>query len=89
MLDEKSKAEVLLRLKRIEGQVRGVEKMVDEKRYCIDILDQISAVKKALDGVAMSLVKTHVGTCVSTAIRADKGEKHIDELVETLGRWVK
>jgi DNA-binding FrmR family transcriptional regulator len=89
MLNDDSKKKVLLRLKKIGGQVRGLEKMVDEKRYCIDILDQISAVKKALDGVGMSLVKGHVQTCVANEIRSSGGTKKIDELVETLGRMVK
>lgn len=89
MLNDSSRSDVLMRLRKIEGQVRGVEKMVDENRYCIDVLNQISAVKKAMDGVAMSLVRAHVETCVSTAIRANKGHQPIDELIETLGRLVK
>lgn len=89
MLNDDSKKEVLLRLKKISGQIRGLEKMIDDKRYCIDILDQMSAVKKALDGAAMSLVKNHARTCVANEIRSGGGSKKIDELIETLGRLVK
>ena len=89
MLNDRSKKEAVVRLKRIGGQVRGLEKMVEDKRYCIDILDQIASVKKALDSLGMSLVKDHVETCVASEIRAGGGTKKISELVETRGRWVK
>lgn len=89
MLNEHSKKEALARLKKISGQVHGLEKMVEEKRYCVDILDQISAVKKALDGVAMSLVKNHVETCVVQEIRSKGSTRKIEELIHTLGRMVK
>ena len=89
MLDEHSKKDTFLRLKKIEGQVRGIEKMVDEKRYCVDILNQIAAVRRALDGVSMLLMKRHAETCVSTAIKANKGAGAIDELIETVGRFIR
>lgn len=79
----------MIRLRRIQGQVRGLEKMVDEKRYCIDILDQVSSVRSALDGAALALLRTHIDSCVSSAIQAGKGGKIIDELMETLNRFVK
>jgi DNA-binding FrmR family transcriptional regulator len=56
------------RLKRIEGQVRGVERMVDEDRYCIDVLSQISAVNRALQAVALELLDDHLGHCVADAM---------------------
>jgi DNA-binding FrmR family transcriptional regulator len=66
---EKDKAEVQRRLRRIEGQVRGVQRMVDEDSYCIDVLTQISAATKALQAVALGLLDDHLNHCVADAIR--------------------
>jgi DNA-binding FrmR family transcriptional regulator len=63
-----NKAAYLARLRRIEGQVRGLQRMVDEDTYCIDILTQVSAVNKALQGVAVGLVEDHLGHCVRDAV---------------------
>jgi DNA-binding FrmR family transcriptional regulator len=85
----KSKAAVLKRLNRIEGQVRGLSRMVEDDRYCIDVMTQISAVRAALRRVEEELLHDHVGHCVQHAIDSgDKTEqrKKIAELVETLGR---
>lgn len=85
----KSKAGVLKRLNRIEGQVRGLARMVENDRYCIDVMTQISAVRAALRGVEEELLHDHVGHCVQHAIDSgDKTEqrKKIAELVETLSR---
>ena len=89
MLNEESKEEVFTRLKKIEGQIRGIEKMVDGKRYCIDILNQIAAVRRALDGVSMVLMKRHVETCVSGAIKSGKGKPLINELMGSVERFVR
>jgi DNA-binding FrmR family transcriptional regulator len=89
MLNELSKKEVLERLKKIEGQIRGLEKMVDEKRYCIDVLNQITAVRRALDSASMILMKRHVETCVSGAIKSNKGQPVIDELIDSVERFVR
>ena len=89
MLNEQSKKEALTRLKKIEGQIRGLEKMVDEKRYCIDILNQVTAVRRALDSVSMILMKKHVETCVSGAIKANKGTPIINELIDSVERFVR
>ena len=89
MLNEDSKKDVFVRLKKIEGQIRGLEKMVEEKRYCIDILNQVSAVRRALDSVSMVLMKKHVETCVSGAIKADKGTAMINELIDSVERLVR
>ena len=62
------KEALINRLHRIEGQVRGIERMVDEERYCIDILTQISAATTALDSIALKLLEGHVGSCVATAL---------------------
>jgi DNA-binding FrmR family transcriptional regulator len=61
---------VLKRLRRIEGQVRGLQRMVDEDQYCIDVLTQISATTKALQAVALELLEDHLGHCVTHAIEA-------------------
>lgn len=80
---------VEMRLKRIEGQVRGVTRMVAEKRYCIDILQQITAARRALDEVALRIMKDHINACVSNAIRKREGAEKIDELMQTLHRFIK
>ena len=75
------------RLARIEGQVRGVSKMVEEERYCIDVLTQIGAVEAALDKVALGLIDDHARHCVLDAEDGERAEK-VDELVAALGRFV-
>jgi DNA-binding FrmR family transcriptional regulator len=83
------KASVQKRIGRIEGQVRGLSKMVDEDRYCIDIVTQISAVRAALRRVEEEVLRDHVAHCVEHAIasgdKADQREK-IAELMEVIGR---
>jgi DNA-binding FrmR family transcriptional regulator len=76
-----SKAAYLTRLRRIEGQVRGIQRMVDEDVYCIDILTQVSAVNKALQSVAVGLVEDHLGHCVRTAV-ANGGTEADDKVAE-------
>ncbi|WP_374759855.1 metal-sensitive transcriptional regulator [Iodobacter sp.] len=75
------KKKLLARLNRIEGQVRGVIKMVDEDRYCVDVLTQISAIKSAMDSVAMQLLENHAHGCVAKAIQDGEGDAAIDELM--------
>ena len=81
MINEKVKKESLKRLNKIEGQVRGVSKMVESEKYCIDIINQITAAKNALDGVAKIIMKRHVESCVTQAILEGHGKDKIDELV--------
>ena len=83
------KASCQKRLNRIEGQVRGLAKMVDEDRYCIDIVTQISAVRSALRRVEEEILKDHVAHCVEHAINSgDKADQRrkITELMEVVGR---
>jgi CsoR family transcriptional regulator, copper-sensing transcriptional repressor len=82
-----SKQQLLRRLARIEGQVRGVAAMVEDERYCIDVLTQISAVRAALDRVALGLVDDHARNCMREAGRDPEAD--IDELMGALGRLVK
>jgi CsoR family transcriptional regulator, copper-sensing transcriptional repressor len=84
---EADKAALLKRLARIEGQVRGVSRMVEEERYCIDVLTQIGAIEAALDKVALGLIDDHTRHCVMDAEGGEQAEK-VDELVAALGRFV-
>ena len=79
---------LLNRLRRIEGQVRGVEKMVDEERYCIDILTQIGAIQSAVDAVALKLLDDHVRHCVADSEGSERIDK-LDELMAAVERLVK
>jgi DNA-binding FrmR family transcriptional regulator len=77
------------RLNRVEGQVRGIGRMVDEDRYCIDIVTQIGAVRAALRRIEEEVLRDHVGHCVEHAIRSGKPEEQrrkIAELMEVFGR---
>jgi DNA-binding FrmR family transcriptional regulator len=78
----------LKRLRRIEGQVRGIHKMVEEGRYCADILTQVGAVQEALRAVGRELMKNHLKHCATTAIRAGgaQAEEMYDELLELMSR---
>ena len=80
-MDEKLKKSQLARLGRIEGQVRGIARMIDEDKYCIDVLTQISAVNSALQSVALGLLDEHLGHCVSHAV-AEGGEEADKKLAE-------
>lgn len=82
------KGSLQARLARIEGQVRGIRRMVDEDRYCIDILTQVTAVKAALDKVALALLDTHVSHCVVDAVRLGKGDEKVRELTSAIGRYM-
>jgi CsoR family transcriptional regulator, copper-sensing transcriptional repressor len=80
------RATLLKRLNRIAGQVRGVAGMIEDERYCVDILTQIAAVRSALDAVAMRLLEDHAHGCVQTAIRAGQGEHAVDEFISVVKR---
>ena len=83
-----TKEQLLARLKRIEGQTRGVQKMVDEDRYCIDVLTQISAIQAALDKVALGLLDDHVKHCVVGGAGPGSTEDLTDEMMAAVGRLV-
>ena len=88
-MNERTRKSVSGRLSRIEGQVRGISRMVAEDRYCIDVLTQLQAVRAALHKVEEEMLKDHVQHCVAHAFEAgDPGEQRekIDELVNVLGR---
>ncbi|HEY7927782.1 MAG: metal-sensitive transcriptional regulator [Candidatus Dormibacteria bacterium] len=83
-----NKPRIQARLSRLEGQVRGIHRMVDEERYCIDILTQVNAVKAALDKVAVALLDDHVQHCVADAVRAGDGDDKVTELSAAIGRFL-
>ncbi|ACV62906.1 protein of unknown function DUF156 [Desulfofarcimen acetoxidans DSM 771] len=85
---ENSKKDMLNRLKRIEGQVRGIHKMIEEDRYCVDIMLQISATRAALQKVALSLLGNHTRGCVADAFKKERGEEAIKELVQVLDKFM-
>ena len=88
-VDPEIKASNLRRLRRIEGQVRGIEKMIDEDRYCIDVLTQLSATRAALESVSLQLLADHTEHCVAEAIRSGKGNQKVRELNEAVERLVR
>ncbi|WP_414047564.1 metal-sensing transcriptional repressor [Macrococcus equi] len=87
--DEEEKEKLNKRLKRIEGQVRGIQKMIEEDRYCVDILIQISAIESALKQVGFSVTERHMKYCMSDAIKRGEGESSIEELMKVLRQFGK
>jgi DNA-binding FrmR family transcriptional regulator len=84
----KNKKDLLDRLRRIEGQVRGLQRMVDEDQYCIDILTQVNSVLAALRAVGMGLLDDHVRHCVRESIEQGNGDEKVEELMAAVGRLV-
>ena len=84
MLLEKYKAKAQRRLKIIQGQVRGIAKLVEDERYCLEILTQIAAIQEALRGVSKEIVRNHLETCVTDSIIQGKGEEHYKELTDIM-----
>src|SRR5689334_14892983 len=85
------KGDYLKRLRRIEGQVRGLQRMVEEEQYCIDVLTQISAATKALQSVALGLLDEHLGHCVADAVKEGGGDADakLKEANEAIARLVR
>jgi DNA-binding FrmR family transcriptional regulator len=90
-MEEKQKQKLLANLRRIEGQVRGVHKMLEDNRYCIDILAQLAAIKAATNSIGLSIMEEHTRSCVKNAIReqADQGDGHIEELMQVVRAFTK
>ena len=86
--DKAEQRDLIHRLNRIEGQVRGIRKMVEEHKYCVDILTQVSAVQSALHSFNRELLANHIKTCVVQDIQQGK-EETIDELVKTLQKLMR
>ena len=85
----KDKRQIETRLKRIEGQVRGIQNMVSEDRYCIDVLTQVNATRAALESVALQLLAHHTEHCVMEAIQSGGGTEKIRELNDAVERLVR
>jgi len=83
-----NKEDLLRRLRRIEGQVRGLQRMVEEDQYCVDILVQIAAVRAALDRVGLLLLEDHTRGCVTRAVQDGKGDAAVDELMEVIAKFI-
>jgi len=83
------KKRLLARLSRIEGQVRGLARMIDEDKYCIDILTQVSATTSGLENVALTLLEDHLAHCVVDAARAGSAEEKVTEAADAIRRLVK
>ncbi|GAN63356.1 hypothetical protein AA0313_2707 [Acetobacter indonesiensis NRIC 0313] len=84
-----NKIALLNRLKRIEGQIGGIRNMVEEDRYCVDIIMQLSAVKAAIDGVSIQLLSTHANGCVRKAVMEDGGEDALEELLGVIRKMMR
>lgn len=84
-----SKDQLLARLRKIEGQIRGVARMVEEDHYCVDIFTQITAATAALDKVGLHLLSDHIRGCVRDAVATPEGDAKIEELVGVVERFLK
>lgn len=86
-----SKQEYLARLRRVEGQIRGLQRMVEEDKYCIDVLTQVAAATKALQSFSLSLLEEHLGGCVVQAARegGDEAQAKVKEASEAIARLVR
>lgn len=89
MINKETKETSLLRLKKIEGQVRGIQQMVKNEKYCIEIINQINATRRALEQVALLVMKRHLTSCVTDAIKSEKGEDKISELIESMDKFIR
>lgn len=81
--------EVVGRLRKIEGQVTGIRKMYEDERYCIDVLDQLSAARKGLEAASLAILENHVNGCVRDAIEGGEGEAKADEMLAAIRRFVR
>jgi DNA-binding FrmR family transcriptional regulator len=90
VIDDETKVKALGRLRRIEGQVQGIQRMVEEEKYCVDILLQLTAVEGAVEQVQRLLLGRHIESCVADAIRSGSArdrQKKVDELLEVFSRF--
>ena len=80
------KQQLQTRLRRIEGQVRGVARMIDEDKYCVDVVTQVAAIQAALDKVSLGLLDGHIRGCVREEIESGGGDAKVDELLQVMDR---
>lgn len=91
-LDTRSQGDLLRRLRRVEGQVRGVQRMVEENRYCPEVLIQISAINEALRKVSETMLRSHLSHCVTSAVKSgdvDSAEAIYDELADLFSKYAR
>lgn len=89
MLVDDERKDLRQRLKKVSGQINGIDKMIEEGRYCVDIIQQILAARAALNKVALIMLESHAKSCVVNAVKADKGEQSIDELLAVIKQFNK
>lgn len=82
----RDKAALVTRLRRIEGQARGLQRLVDQEAYCLDVLQQVEALTAAADQVALLLVEDHISGCLAQAIEAGEGKPYVDEVMAVVRR---
>ena len=82
----KDKAQLLRRLARIEGQVRGISRMIEREEYCVDILQQTAALRAAVDAVSLLILEDHVQGCVRTAAERGEADAYVDEILDVVRR---
>ncbi len=81
------KASIVARLNKVEGQVRGIRRMVEEDRYCVDVLQQIASLRSAADAVAQILLEDHIRGCVADGVRSGDGDAHMGEVMAVIRRY--
>lgn len=89
MIDQPTKEATLKRLRRIEGQVKGLMRMIEEEQYCIDLINQTNAIRRALEQVALLIMKRHVESCVTESVQCCEGRGKIEELISTIDRFIR
>lgn len=85
----KDKSALLIRVNRIAGQAKGIQQMIEEDRYCIDIVQQLTALSAAADEVSLLILENHIKGCVSDAVRRENSEEHIKELMATIRKAIR
>ncbi len=88
-LENNENEAIIKRLRRIEGQVKGIQKMIEEGKYCGDILIQISAVRSAMNSVGGLILENHMKDCLKSYLDGDTGDETLDSLVETMVKYTK
>ena len=84
------KQEILVRLRRMEGQIKGIQKMIEEDKYCVDVLNQLSSIQAATQKVANIIMKDHIQGCVRNALtHNDHSEEHVNELISVVEKFTK
>ncbi|HYT30344.1 MAG TPA: metal-sensitive transcriptional regulator [Actinomycetota bacterium] len=88
-MKDSTRTDSLARVRRLEGQVRGITRLIEEDAYCIDVLTQLQAISAACDAVGLMLLDDHVRTCVAEAVRGGTGEDKLDELTAAVRRFAR